>query len=142
MVLIAIVLLTGCATWHMKTVPEKNYQDATIAIKEKRYSDATAACRKILSDDPKSAQAADALFELALLHAHYDNPKRDYALAIQIFDQFIKRYPDSIRIPEAQTMVSILKTIQELKKENATLSENIEQLKRLDIKHEQRRKGI
>jgi TolA-binding protein len=140
--LIAIVLLTGCATWHMKTVPEKQFQDATIAIKEKRYNDAAAACRKILADDPNSAQAADALFELALLHAHYDNPRRDYTLAIQTFDQFIKRYPESNKIPEAQTMVSILKTIQELKKVNATLNENIEQLKRLDIKHEQRRKGI
>ena len=138
---IAIILLSCCATGHVVSEPEKQFQAAAVSVKEKRYKEAAAAYRKILADAPGSALAADALFELALVHAHHDNPQRDYARAIQKFEEFIRQYPDSNKMAEAQIWISVLKTIQELKKENATLNESIEQLKRLDIRHEERRKG-
>jgi TolA-binding protein len=140
-VLIAIILLSCCATGHVVTGPEKQFQGAAVCVNEKRYKEAAAAYRKIVADAPGSALAADALFELALVQAHHDNPHRDYVQAIQTFDQFIRRYPDSNKTAEAQIWVSVLKTVQELKKENAILNESIEQLKRLDIRHEERRKG-
>jgi hypothetical protein len=34
----------------------------------------------------------------------------------------------------------VLRTVQELKKQNEHLNENIEELKQLDIRHEERRK--
>jgi len=140
-VLIAVILLAGCATGRFLTEPEKQFQAAAVIVKEKRFKEAAAAYRKIAADATSSPLAADALFELALVHAHHDNPQRDYALAMQTFELIIKRYPDSSKMAAAQIWFSVLKTVQELKKENEKLNESIEQLKRLDIRHEERRKG-
>ena len=95
---------------------------------------------KIVADSPDSDLAADALFELALINAHYDNPQRDYTRASRSFAEFLKRYPDNRRADEARTWISVLRTVQELKKQNEHLNENIEELKQLDIRHEERRK--
>jgi len=141
-VLIAIILLSGCATGRVVTGPEQQFQAAEVCVKEKKFKEAAATFRKIAADaPPASPLAADALFELALVHANHDNPQRDYVQAIQTFEQLIKRHPDYSKIPEAQIWISVLKTVQDLKKENEKLIESIEQLKRLDIRHEERRKG-
>ncbi len=121
------------------TGPEKQLQDASASVKEKRFKEAAAAFNKIMSESPDSLPAANALFELALLNAHHDNPQRDYVQASRTFAEFLKRYPDNKRADEARTWISVLKTIQELKKQNEHLTESIEELKQLDIKHEERR---
>lgn len=140
-VLFAIIWLSGCAIITGVNEPKKEFQAAAVSVKEKKYKAAVAAYKKIVADSPDSTLAADALFELALVHAHHDNPQRDYALAIQTFEEFIKRYSDNKRMTEAQIWISVLKTIQELKKQNEHLNKSIDQLKRLDIRHEERRKG-
>lgn len=145
--LIAIIYLSGCTTTtkvmteKVITEPEKQFKDASISTKEKRYKEAAECYNKILTEYSDSDLAADALFELALLNAHYDNPQRDYARASRSFAEFLKRYPDNRRADEAKTWISVLKTVQELKKQNEHLNENIEELKQLDIRHEERRKG-
>lgn len=140
-VLLAVIWFAGCATTSVVTMPEKQFQDAAVSAKEKRYKDAVATYNKIMADSPDSALAADALFEVALIHAHHDNPQRDYAQASRTFSDFLKRYPDNRRTDEARTWISVLKTVQELKKQNEHLNDSIEELKQLDIKHEEKRKG-
>lgn len=139
-VLFALIFLSCCATTHVVTGPEKEFQDAAVSVKEKRYKEATAAYHKIMAESPDSTLASDALFELALVNTYHDNPQRDPAQAIRTFAEFIKRYPDHKRISEAQSWISILKTVQELKKQNERLNESIEELKQLDIRHEERRR--
>jgi outer membrane protein assembly factor BamD (BamD/ComL family) len=139
-VLLAVIWFSGCAATSVVTGPEKQFQDATISVKEKRYKEAAAACNKIMADAPDSPLAADALFEIALINVHLDNPKRDYVQASRMFTEFVKRYPDNRRADEARTWISVLKTVQELKKQNELLNESIEELKQLDIKHEEKRK--
>jgi outer membrane protein assembly factor BamD (BamD/ComL family) len=140
LLLIAIFCLSGCTTTKVMTGPEKQFQDASISAKEKRYKEAAACYNKIVTESPDSDLAADALFELALINAHYDNPQRDYIRASRSFAEFLKRYPDNKRADEARTWISVLKTVQELKKQNEHLNESIEELKKLDIRHEERRK--
>ncbi len=141
-VLLAVILFSGCATSRVVTVtgPEKQLQDAAVSMKEKRYKEAAACYNKIMAESPDSALAANALFELALINAHHDNPQRDYAQATRSFAEFIKRYPDNRRADEARTWISVLRTVLELKKQNEHLKENIEELKQLDIRHEERRR--
>ena len=138
--LIALLLLSGCATGSVVTAPEKQFQAAAVSVKEKRYKEAAGAYKKIAADAPGSPLAADALFELALLQAHHDNPQRDYAQAARSFEEFLKRFPDNRRTDEAQTWLTVLKAVQDLKKQNEYLTKSIEELKRLDIRHEQKRK--
>jgi len=141
-VLLAVILLSGCATTSVVTVtePEQQFQEAAVSVKEKRYKEATAVYNKIMAESPDPALAADAQFALALLNAHHDNPQRDYAQATRTFSEFLKRYPDNRRADEARTWISVLKTVQELKKQNEHLNESIEELKQLDIRHEEKRK--
>ena len=139
-VLLAVIWFFGCATTSVVTGPEKQFQYAAVSVKEKRFKEAAAACNKIMTGAPDSPLAADALFELALINAHHDNPQRDYAQATRTFSEFLKRYPDNRRADEARTWISVLRTVQELKKQNEHLNESIEKLKKLDIRHEEKRR--
>jgi outer membrane protein assembly factor BamD (BamD/ComL family) len=137
-ILLIVIWFSGCAT---VTGPEKQFQEAAVSVKEKRFKEAVAACNQIMVDSPDSSLAADALFEIALINANYANPQRDYVQATRTFAEFVKHYPDNRRVDEARTWISVLKTIQELKKQNEHLTESIEELKQLDIEHEEKRKG-
>ena len=141
--LLAFVLLTGCAP-SLHTPPadtSRDFNEAQVAVKEKRYGDAVEAYKKIVNDASKSALTPEARYKIALIHAAPDNPQRDYARAAHEFEEFLKRYPDDQRATEAQNWIYIIKTVLELKKENEHLNNNIEELKQLDIRHEERRKG-
>ena len=140
---LAILCLSGCVTFGdlNSKGTEKAFHAAAVSVKAKRYQAAVVAFNKIIADSPDSALAADALFELALVHAHRDNPERNYTLALHAFEAFLKRSPDNRRAFEAQIYISLLKAFQELKKQNEYLSESIEELQQLDIRHEERRKG-
>jgi outer membrane protein assembly factor BamD (BamD/ComL family) len=139
-VLLAAIWLSGCATTGVVTGPEKQFQDVAVSVKEKRFKEAALACNKIMAESPNSSLAADALFEVALINAHHDNPQRDYAQAIRSFVEFTKHYPDNRRVDEARTWISVLRTVQDLKKQNEHLNESIEELKQLDIRHEEKRR--
>jgi outer membrane protein assembly factor BamD (BamD/ComL family) len=109
-------------------------------FREKKYSEAIAAYDKIAKDSPRSELGARALYDAAFTHAFYDNPHKDYVQALQGFEEFLREYPNSEKANDAQNWRSILKTVLELKKENEHLTKNIEELKRIDIRHEERRR--
>lgn len=133
-ILFTLICLSGCATWGSITDSGKDFQAAAALVKENKFEQGQKAYDRIVTDSPHSAPAADSLFEIALIHAHPDNPAKDYARAIQTFEKFIERYSDHKKAAEARTWISALKTLQELK-------EQIEQLMRIDIRHEERRRG-
>jgi outer membrane protein assembly factor BamD (BamD/ComL family) len=119
--------------------PKGEMQRAASFEKEKKYSDAIAVYRKIVTDYPQSPVAADALFAIAHLHAFYDNPQKDYARALADFEDFDKRYPDHEKFQEAKNWETVLKLMLDTKKENSRLRKSIDQLEKVDIKHEERR---
>lgn len=141
LVLIAVILLSGCATTPPAVPgPEADYQGAAVFAKEKKYLKAIAAYQKIADESPQSPLAADSLFEAAYLQAFYDNPQKDYAQALAGFDEFLKRFPKHAKAREAKNWRVVLKTIVDTKKENERLRESIEELNKLDIRHEERRR--
>lgn len=139
-VLYLLILASGCATTEVLTGPAKELQDAAVLVKGKNYQEAVAVYKKILTDAPESAVAAEARFEIALIHAAPENSQRDFTLAMREFEEFFKLYPDNQRASEAQSLAYILKMVLDLKKENERLNNNIEELKQLDIRHEERRR--
>ena len=165
---VIVIWLLGCAKTSVPYGgPAKDFQKATVSVKEKRYNEAVAAYNKIAAVSPRSAIAADALYEIALVHLFHDNPLKDYTQAIRTFEDFLKFHPDNKRAPEAQNWIYILSaiqgqkknneqfnrtiqelkknneqlnmSIQELKKNNEQLNMSIEELKRLDVRQEERR---
>lgn len=130
--------VSGCAS--MRFVWDSEFSRAGRFMQEKKYPEAIGIYQKIAKDSSGSARGADGLFLAARARSSYDNPHRDYALALQEFDEFLRRYPDSKKVREAQNWRALLKTVVDLKKENEKLNQSIEQLKKIDIKHEERRK--
>jgi outer membrane protein assembly factor BamD (BamD/ComL family) len=140
LVLIALIALGGCAALKVASEPEEDFHAAAAAVKEKRYQEAITMFSNILIQAPQSHAAANALFQIAYVQALYDNPRKDYAKALQNFDEFIKRYPGHAQLQDAENWRFVLRTMLDLKKENERLSRSIEQLKKLDIRHEEKRR--
>lgn len=141
--LVALVLLSTCclsACARLMGVWDGEFENAGRLVKERRYNEALATYCKIARESPASERGASALFACASVRAFYDNPQRDYALALQEFDEFLRLYPNDERARDAQNWRSVLKAVLDLKKENEHLTTSIEQLKELDIRHEERRR--
>jgi outer membrane protein assembly factor BamD (BamD/ComL family) len=141
LVLIAVILLSGCATTPIASGPEADYQNAEALAQENKYLEAIAAYRKLADDSPQAPLAADSLFEASYLQAFYGNPQKDYAQALAGFEEFLKRFPKHAKAREAKNWRAVLKTIVDAKKENERLRKSIEELNKLDIRHEERRQG-
>ncbi len=142
--LFVIAVPAGCLLQppgtRVLTGPELQYQDAETRMKEKKYPEALAIFRKISTESPESPISADALFEAAYINVCYDNPQRDYNQAQSGFDEFLKRFPDHVKAQEARNWRVVLKTIIDIRKDNERLTKSIEQLRNLDIRHEERRR--
>ena len=111
----------------------RNISTADSFFKKKQYSNAAATYRKMLQEHPDSFYAADARYGLAVTLASFDNTQKDYTQALHEFEIFYKLYPNDRRVPEVQNWIAVLRTLNDL-------SRSIEQLKRLDIRHEERRR--
>ena len=138
LLLLSTCYLSACA--RTMTGRDVEFENADKFIKEKRYTEAVATYSKIAKESPASARGANALFASASARASYDNPQKDYALALQQFDEFLRLYPNNEKARDAQNWRYVLRLLLELRKENEHLTTSIEQLKELDIRHEERRK--
>ncbi len=142
--LVMLVVPAGCVLQPHEppvlTGPELEYQNAATLVKEKRYQEALAVYRGISTNSPQSPMASDALFQTAYLLVFYDNPQKDYNQALTGFEEFLKRYPDHAKAEDARNWRSVLKTILDMRKEKEHLTKSIEQLRKLDIRHEERRR--
>jgi outer membrane protein assembly factor BamD (BamD/ComL family) len=139
LVLIAVILLSGCATMPVAIGPTSDYQNAAALAEKDKYPEAIAAYLKLADDTPHAPMAADSLFEASYLQAFYGNPQKDYAQALAGFEEFLKRFPKHAKAREAKNWRMVLKTIMDAKKENERLRKSIEELNKLDIRHEERR---
>ena len=137
--LLSVFCLSGCA--RLTGVQDAELQGADKFFKKKQYSEALEAYNKIAEESAGTERGANALFAAASAQAFYDNPQKDYALALQEFEEFLRLYPNNEKARDAKNWRYFLKMLIELKKENENLATSIEQLKRIDIRHEERRKG-
>jgi TolA-binding protein len=87
----------------------------------------------MLQETPDSPYALNARYGLAMTLVAADNPQKDYAQALHEFETFYKLYPEERRTPEVLNWIAVLKTLSDRNR-------SIEQLKQLDIRHEERRR--
>lgn len=69
------------------------------------------------------------------------NPRKDYAQVLIHFEKFLSLYPKHERAADARNWRQAIKVILDAKKENERLLKNIDKLKQLDMRHEQKRLG-
>jgi len=150
--LLASICLAGCA--RIIGGQDAEMYRAESLLRERDYPEAIDAYRQIAKDTTDPERAAHAQFALASALAYYDNSLKDYTAAYQEFSQFLKMYPDDEKANDARQWRSLLRVIVELERENENLNKSneqykqnidhlnksIEQLKQLDIMHEERRR--
>jgi outer membrane protein assembly factor BamD (BamD/ComL family) len=122
--------------------PARNkLMEAEKLAQEANYTEAVAAYRAVLQQHPNTEWAPEAKYGIALVCVSADNPQRDYTAAIKEFDEFLSLYPSDKRAAEAKNWRQILKVLLETKKDNDRLNKNIEKLKQLDVRQEEKRLG-
>jgi outer membrane protein assembly factor BamD (BamD/ComL family) len=143
-ILVTLVLVTACAPRSPRTLvvtgPEIDFQYAAALARGGNYDAAENAYRKIVAENPESMLAADAEFELAFLHMVPGSPHKDYNEALEQFEKFSNRHPNHRKTMEAKSLQALLKQAIDTGKENDRLKKSIEQLKKVDIRHEERRR--
>ncbi len=142
-----ILLCSGCAhllnfqkRWEAREYVEK----AENLMFKGSYEEAIIENERILSLFPHSEPGDKALFNLGLIHAYPDNPKRDYKKSLICFQSIINEFLQSKLREKAIVLASIItelirsdnkikhleKTVDCLKNSQKEYEQNIEKLKK------------
>ena len=146
-VFIAIMAATGCArlSGGQDELAAESAREllakADTQVKSGKYAEAAATYISVVQNHQNTEWAATAHYEGAIIHLSAGNPQKDYAQALARLDEFITQYPKHARATEAKNWRLAVKTLLELKKENDRLNKNIERLKQLDMRQEEKRRG-
>lgn len=117
---------------YVKVLPDKLGQ-ANELFKKGDYEGSLKENQRVLSLIGKTIPRDRALFNMGLIYAHGENPKKDYGKSILYFNRVITEYPESPLIPEAKAWVKILQ-------ENQQLLEMIKKVKEVDIAVEEKKR--
>ena len=143
--IIVAFLSSGCAGFLSSgndlSAPEIKSAEARKLLDEYKYSEAVAAFQKIIKEYPNSGWAANAIYGIATSYVSVQNPHKDYVQALAHFEDFLYQYPQHEHATDAKNWRQAIKVIIDSKKENERLLKNIEQLKQLDMRQEQKRLG-
>ena len=109
------------------------------------YSGALATNQEILSAPDDALPKDEALYNIGIIYAHYENPDRNYKKAIRAFKKLMNKYPASPLMEQTKVWVETLQKIENLESTNESLElniecleETIESLKRVDTDIEQK----
>jgi len=67
--------------------------------------------------------ASTLLFELGLLYAHNDNPKKDYRKAQGYFTRLVREHPRSVLVEEAKIWIDVLDSMEKAKRVDMQIEE-------------------
>jgi outer membrane protein assembly factor BamD (BamD/ComL family) len=123
------------------TVPGRKSAEAIKLMEDYKYPESIAAFQKIVEEYPKSDWEANSIYSIATAYITAENPHKDYAQALIHFEKFLSLYPKHERAADARNWRQAVKMIIDSKKENERLLKNIEKLKQLDMRQEQKRLG-
>ncbi|GBD96569.1 MAG TPA: tetratricopeptide repeat protein [Nitrospirae bacterium] len=117
---------SGCATLkdiEKRQAARKNLFHSRELLTEGNFNEALRENRKILSLFVKSPPGDEALFNIALIYAHYDNPEKDYKKSIAYFTRLIEEYPQSPEAEQAKIWVNVLRVIEKPKAKKVKIVE-------------------
>ena len=145
-ILVLSLAATGCMLFsHSRSGPRgdaaSQIGQASSLAKSGRYADAVEAYRKAIQDHPNEQETALAHYGIAMIYVAVDNQQKDYALSLAKLDEFITQYPNHEMVPDAKNWRHAIKILLEARRENDRLNKNIERLKQLDMRQEQKRMG-
>jgi len=149
-----MILFSACATYNSsvsknpaESTQNKSQYPASVEkakslFQQGRYSEAIVQYRKLLLKSKDKSVVEMAQYQLAYTLAFYKNPKRDCQDALNEFQLFLKRYPESVRRDEAANWVYLLNQYLSKKSENERLRDDIKKLVDIDIEAEQKQNQL
>ena len=108
-------------------------------LKPNEYKKEIARFQRVIVSQPERSDKAKAHLQLANLYASYNNPEKNYQIALKHLTSHISLHPQAKQDSDVQNRLSLLKKIKQLTEENGKLQQTIEELKILDLQIEQKR---
>jgi hypothetical protein len=96
--------------------------------------------QRVLSLAGKNPPGDEALFNMALISAHFGNPKKDYGKSIGFFRKLTKDYPYSPLVAQAKVWTGVLQENEKLRHTIQKLNQVIEESKQVDIEIEEKKR--
>jgi len=86
--------------------------------------------QKVLSLFPNTPPGDSALFNMALVYAHYNNPDRNYKKSIAYFKRLTEEFPKSKLHEQAKIWIEVLETMEKAKQVDIEIEEKRKELTR------------
>lgn len=102
-------------------------------LAKRDYEAALSKYQKVLSMSPGKTREAEAVFNMGLIYAHFEYPKKDFEKSIEFLKKLIKDYPESPLVEQSKIWVEVLQ-------KNEELNQVIQKLKQVDIEIEERKR--
>ncbi len=96
---------------------------------------------KVLSLSTHQPPEDQALFNIALIYAHFGNPKRDYKKSIDFFTRMLNEYPESHLAEQAKIWIALLRESMESNKKIEKLYETVQGLEKMNRAFQESLKG-
>lgn len=113
---------------HELSTSERHFRKGRKFLSGGNFDDAIEEMQKILALPYYSPYTDDALFYMGLMYAHFDNPKKDYVKARDIFVKVIKEHPKSPLIEQAKIWAGVLDVIEKSKQVDIEIEEKMKKL--------------
>ncbi len=98
--------------------------------------------QKVLSLYDHVPPGDEALFNAAVIYAHYGYPKRDCQKSIDHFKRLVKVFPQSPLLGQAKIWIEILQENERLNREIEELNKAIKKSKQIDIELDEKKREI
>lgn len=131
--LAVVMLLAASACAPLKTAfcgpgNESRLPSLQALVDRGDFEGAMKRSEELLSSSPGNSRGDEALFALGLIHAHAENPRKDYRRSRDHFARLIEEYPGSPLAGESKIWIGVL--------------DMIEKTKQVDIEIESKKKVI
>ncbi len=97
---------------------------------QKDFDQALEEYQRALALSPRKSPGDEALFDMGLVFAYYDNPNRDYKTSLEFFRMLIAEFPQSPLIDQARAWADVLQTIEKTKQVDIEIEEKKKELSR------------
>ena len=98
-------------------------QEAREQIDRGDFDGAARMYQDALSRPGTERRTSELLFELGLVYAHHDNPKKDYRKALGYFTRLVREHPRSALAEEAKIWIDVLDSMEKAKRVDIQIEE-------------------
>jgi len=151
-----LILLLSCSSFEKLKVEIKGQKESPQnrsllhsqeILNQGDYEDALKECQQALSLSSPGPPKDQELFNLGLIYAYPENPKKDYGKSLNAFIKLTEDFPQSPLVKQAKIWIGVLiendklnQKNEKLNQTNGKLNQVIEKSKQVDIEIEEKKR--